>query len=202
MDGSALLLLLLNFGLIGALPRLFFRPDGRFNLKWWLTALPFFLCPALVAAATALHWQPLLPDAWRTGTVLAAVVLNAASIALISMTLGTHRIPLALWHQDDDAPRHLVTYGAYRRIRHPFYTAFLLAFCSGLLAWPHWPTLALALYGFLALRLTAVREERRLAASEFGAEYRDYLTHTGRFFPRPGRLPAAAPLETVAAGER
>ncbi|MFI9724077.1 methyltransferase family protein [Streptomyces sp. NPDC052396] len=203
MDGSALLLLLLNFGFIGALPRLFFRSDGRFNLKWWLTALPFFLCPALVTAAAALDWQPLVPHSWRTGLTFAAVVLNVASIALIFMTLGTHRIPLALWHQENDAPRHIVTYGAYRRIRHPFYSAFLLAFVSGLLAWPHWSTLALAVYGVCALHGTAVREERRLAASEFGAEYRDYLAHTGRFFPRPGRIPETGPLaETAPAGKR
>ncbi|WP_438297477.1 methyltransferase family protein [Streptomyces sp. HUAS TT7] len=191
MNGPALLLLLLNFTFIGALPRVFFRTDGRLNAKWWLTALPFFLCPVFIAVAVLLGWQPLADDAWLTGGTLVAVVLNVASIALIFMTLGTHRIPLALWHQADDAPRHLVTYGAYRRIRHPFYAAFLLAFLSGLFAFPHPVTLVLAVYGFAALNKTAAVEERRLSASEFGAEYVAYIGHTGRFFPYLGRLGAA-----------
>ncbi|MFC5724230.1 methyltransferase family protein [Streptomyces gamaensis] len=201
MDGSALLLLSLNFACIGALPRVFFRSDGRLNVKWWLTAWPFFLCPALVVLAAVLGREPLAPVGWRTGLDLLAVVLDAASIALIFLTLGTHRVPLALWHQDDDAPRHLVTHGAYRRIRHPFYSAFLLAFLAALCVWPHWVTAAFAVYGFAALRSTAVREERRLAASEFGAQYRSYLARSGRFFPRLGRIPADGTPAAAAAVE-
>ncbi|MEU1627599.1 isoprenylcysteine carboxylmethyltransferase family protein [Streptomyces sp. NPDC020096] len=205
MDDSALLLLLLNFIFIGALPRLFFRSDGTFNLKWWLTALPFFLCPLYIAAALAIGWQPFASGGLLTGLTLVAVLLSVGSIALIFMTLGTHRIPLALWHQDNDAPRHIVTYGAYRRIRHPFYSSFLLAFLAGLFAFPHWGTLALAVYGIVSLNTTAAREERRLSASEFGAEYRNYITQTGRFFPSLGRLPATAesvqPVETAQVAE-
>jgi hypothetical protein len=48
------------------------------------------------------------------------VVLSAASIALICLTLGTPRIPIALWHQNGDQPEHIVAYGAYRWIRQPF----------------------------------------------------------------------------------
>ena len=200
MDDSALLLLLLDFVFIGALPRLFFRSDGTFNLKWWLTALPFFLCPLYIAACVALGWQPFDSGAVRTVLTLVSVVLSVASIALIFMTLGTHRIPLALWHQDNDAPRHIVTYGAYRRIRHPFYSSFLLAFLAGLLVYPHWGTALFAVYGVVSLNTTAAREERRLSASEFGAEYRRYLTHTGRFLPRLGRIEdTAEPAQPVEA---
>ena len=31
------------FGLMFALPRIFFRKDGTLNLRWWLTAAPFGL---------------------------------------------------------------------------------------------------------------------------------------------------------------
>ncbi|MCZ4119623.1 methyltransferase family protein [Streptomyces sp. H39-S7] len=196
MDKPALFLLL-NFTVIGALPRVFFRSDGRLNAKWWLTALPFGLSPLFIAVATALDWEPIVPDSWRTGLNLVAVALNAVSIALIFLTLGTHRIPVALWHQENDDPRHIVTHGAYGLIRHPFYAAFLLAFLSGAALFPHPVTLALVCYGFAALNTTAAQEERRLSGSEFGAEYRAYVDRTGRFVPRPGR---AAPAETSKVG--
>ncbi|MFI9103445.1 methyltransferase family protein [Streptomyces fildesensis] len=197
MNKPALFLLLLNFAVIGALPRVFFRSDGRFNLKWWLTALPFGLSPLFVAGSTAVGWEPITPDSWRTGLTLVAVALNAVSIALIFLTLGTHRIPVALWHQENDDPRHIVTHGAYGLIRHPFYAAFLLAFLSGAVLFPHAITLALFCYGFVALNTTAAQEEQRLSGSEFGVEYRRYLARTGRFLPRPGR---SAPAETSRVG--
>jgi protein-S-isoprenylcysteine O-methyltransferase Ste14 len=79
-----------------------------------------------------------------------------------------------------------VTYGAYRWIRHPFYASFLLALFGALVFCPNWATLATFLEGFVILNLTAAREERRLSSSEFGAEYRDYIQRTGRFWPRLG----------------
>jgi protein-S-isoprenylcysteine O-methyltransferase Ste14 len=195
----ALFLLLLNFALIGVLPKVFFRRDGSLNVRWWLTALPFGVCPVFIVLAVSVGWQSLAPEAWRGWLALAAVALDAASIALISSTLGTHRIPLALWHQDNDAPRHIVTYGAYGRIRHPFYAAFILAFLAALCSYPHWVTLAALGYGFAILNVTAGREERRLCASEFGAEYQEYTTRTGRFFPRLGRV---RPAHTAQVAQR
>ena len=69
-------------------------------------------------------------------------------------------------------------------MRHPFYASFLLAFAAACALLPHPAILALALYTFVILSVTAAREEKRLGESEFGAEYRAYLTRTGRFFPR------------------
>ena len=184
MTEPALLLTLLDFAFIGLLPVVFFRRDGRLGPLWWLTALPFFGCPVLLVAAYAADLGPLVPDGWTGPLELASVVSAVASIALISLTLGTHRIPLALWHQQNDAPRHLVTYGAYSRIRHPFYTSFLLAFLGAVALFPHWATLALLGYGAAVLNFTAAREEGRLGESEFGAEYRRYVARTGRFLPR------------------
>ena len=115
MHAPVLLLIVLNFALIGLLPRIFFRRDGTFNARWCATALPFGVVPLFLIAAYATDTAPLTPRNWLSITALAAVVLSVASIALIFLTLGTHRIPVSLWHQDGDAPQHLVTYGAYRR---------------------------------------------------------------------------------------
>ena len=184
MHAPVLLLIVLNFALIGLLPRIFFRRDGTFNARWCATALPFGVVPLFLIAAYATDAAPLTPRNWLSITALAAVVLSVASIALIFLTLGTHRIPVSLWHQDGDAPQHLVTYGAYRRIRHPFYASFIVALLAATVLFPDWVTLGALGYASVVLNLTAQREERRLCGSAFGAEYRQYLRRTGRFLPR------------------
>ncbi|MFF2518955.1 methyltransferase family protein [Streptomyces sp. NPDC058086] len=184
MKPAVLLLLLLDFALITALPRVFFMRSGTFNVRWWSTALPVGLCPTLVVACQLLDLRPVTPAAWLPVTGLVAIVLFTGSIALIALTLGTHWVPIALWHQSNDDPQHIVTWGAYRRIRHPFYTSFLLAFTGALLAFPHWITLALLIYMAVMLNVVAAKEEHKLRASEFGAQYHDYMTRTGRFLPR------------------
>lgn len=184
MTDPAFFLLLLNFAFIALLPRVFFRRDGRLNARWWLTAMPFGLCLAFIVVSVAADWPALTPDSWGPALKLVAVALSVASIGLIFVTLGTHRVPLALWHQDNDAPAHIVTYGAYARIRHPFYAAFILTLLAAVCYVPHWPTLATLAYGVTALNMTAAREEKRLSTSEFGAEYQEYTRRTGRFFPR------------------
>jgi len=184
---SVALLLLLDFAYIGALPRIFFRRDGRLGPMWWATAAPFFLCAAWLLAELAGIAGPAAGHGTGSRVVAEALatVLGAASIALISFTLGTHRVPLALWHQDNDRPASLVTHGAYGYIRHPFYAAFLLALLGALVAFPHPVTLLTFAFGAAMLNATAAREERRLQASpEFGAAYAAYLRRTGRFLPR------------------
>jgi protein-S-isoprenylcysteine O-methyltransferase Ste14 len=180
MSNALLLLLLCNFVAIGLLPLLFFRKDGKYNLRWLLTGAPFFVAPV----ALLLGRLDLLSPIFNHGTQLAAVPLAVISISLMAMTVGSHRIPLALWHQDNDAPQELVTWGPYAVVRHPFYSSFILALLAAAIAFPHPLTLICLLYGVVLLTLTAIREERRLSSSSFGAEYVKYIRNSGRFFPR------------------
>jgi protein-S-isoprenylcysteine O-methyltransferase Ste14 len=184
---NALLVLLFgNFALIALLPVICFRRDGWFNARWFLTGAPFFVAPLLLVLGRVGWLHPLLAGrpALQLALGVAAAVLAAASIVLIVATMEAHRVRPALWHQDDDAPAELVTRGPYARIRHPFYSSFLLTFMAALLALPHPATLACLLYATAALTLTARREERRLADSAFGDDYRRYLAASGRFLPR------------------
>jgi len=185
MNDGILLLYLLNFAFVALLPRLFFR-QGSLNLRWFLTGAPYLLSPAaLVAARQGLlaSWVP--PDSRLQAVLeLASVPLGALSIALIALTIGTHKIPIALWHQQDDAPHSIVTWGPYARLRHPFYASFLTALLGALLFSVNAGTLLAFFYALIVLELTARREERRLCASEFGAEYAAYMQRTGRFLPR------------------
>lgn len=188
IPNTLLMLELCNFAAIGLLPILFFRSDGQFNTRWLLTSAPFFAVPALLilGAMKVLHLPLFIGRQPLEFMQMAAVPLSVASIALLAMTVGSHRVPLALWHQENDSPVHLVTWGPYTRIRHPFYTSFLLALTAALLAFPHTLTAASLIYGLLVLTIAACREEQRLATSEFGAEYQQYLAVSGRFLPRAG----------------
>lgn len=188
LDPAVLLLVILNFGYIGLLPLLFFKREGRLNLAWWLTALPLFITPAFLLAAyygfAELPMIVAMLEDWNLAARLAAVPITLLSVSLISLTIGTHRIPIALWHQKDDAPSSIVTWGAYGRLRHPFYTSFILAQLGALLLHPHPVTLATLVMTGTCLAVTAIREERRLCGSEFGNEYQAYMQRTGRFIPR------------------
>jgi protein-S-isoprenylcysteine O-methyltransferase Ste14 len=184
MNKAVLLLYIINMIFIGLLPKVFFRKDGRFNLMWWVTALPFFLCTLFLLLAMAGYISPIAWGGSREVLEVMSIPFSVASIALIFYTLGTHRIPISLWHQENDAPVHIVTYGAYSRIRHPFYASFILGLLGAFIFCPHYGTLYTFIHGLVVLNITAAKEERRLSASEFGDEYRQYIQRTGRFLPR------------------
>lgn len=179
-------LALVTFFYIGFLPVGFFKRDGQLNLQWWLTATPFLITCATVIASMLGYVRPFVSFDGTARILLEcfSIACLSSSIALISFTLGTHRIPIALWHQENDAPKNIVTYGAYSIIRHPFYASFLLCFLGTFIACPHPLTLITLVWAFIVLNTTAAREERRLLASEFGKEYEAYMIHTGRFFPK------------------
>lgn len=186
MNTSTIFLVTLNFSLIGLLPIVFFRRDGNFNLSWLATAAPFFITAVVLMLGLFDMVQPMYrPDLLlHTAMQILAVVVTVASITLIGLTIGVHRVPLALWHQENDAPVELVTWGPYARIRHPFYTSFLLAFLAAILVLPHYLTLLTWAYSSVTLTLTAKREERRLMASAYGDQYIRYYRRSGRFLPR------------------
>jgi protein-S-isoprenylcysteine O-methyltransferase Ste14 len=182
-----------NLVYMGLLPVIFFRHDGQLNWRWWLTASPYFVSALLLALCYA---QVTPPWYLRDSGILEvpAVILSLLSISLISYTLGTHRRRLALWHQTNDAPEEIVTYGAYRYIRHPFYSAFALTLIGVSLTTRTPLSIGVAVYGLGMLVYTAVREERRLLASPLAATYRKYRERTGRFLPRCfGRRTQALP---------
>lgn len=187
MNSTLVALLLINFAYIGILPRIFFRKDGRYNLMWWMTAGPLFLNAIIIFCQLAGYIQ--LETYWSSSSMameIAILLLSSFSIGMISYTMGTHRIPLSLWHQNNDAPVNIVTWGAYKYIRHPFYTSFITAQIASVLLLPNWSTILGFVWCILILNRTAAREETNLSNSNFGNEYQNYMKTTGRFFPRIG----------------
>ena len=192
MSATTYLLASLGYATMYALPHVFFRGDagGRFNLKWWLTSLPFATAPVALILSYLGRAPLVLVAGGRdaaTALELLAVPVLAASLALVAATVASHRVPLALWHQNDDAPRSIVTHGPYRWVRHPFYVAFLLLLAGTALITRDAIAVGSLLGGIGILSWTARREESRLSSSELGAEYVSYRARTGRFVPRLGR---------------
>lgn len=187
MTFPSMILCLVNFSLIGLLPCMFFK-RGQLHARWFLTAWPFFVMPGIVVLGW-LGWMDvwLEPDSTlQTALNGLAVGCAAISILVIGLTIGCHRVPLALWQQNDDAPQGIVTWGPYRFVRHPFYSAFLLAFVGATLIVLHPISMILTGYALVVLTINARREEARLSAGEFGEDYRKYAANVGRFIPRLG----------------
>lgn len=80
----------------------------------------------------------------------------------------------------------LAVTGPYAHIRHPQYAGFVLIMLGFLVQWPTILTLAMfPVLVFMYMRL-AQREEREVAAAEFGEAYARYAARVPAFFPRPG----------------
>lgn len=186
MEFSAALLITLNDALVCLLPLIFFRRDGVFTPMWFITALPYAIAPVIT---WCVYYRLLAPAVdYAPGGAVAGVVLSVLSILMMGLTLGAHRVPLALWHQkpENDAPQQIVDWGIYRRIRHPFYSSFIVLMLANTLIAQNILALAVLGYVLVILTLTAKKEERRLSAEagSIGERYRQYMNTTGRFFPR------------------
>jgi protein-S-isoprenylcysteine O-methyltransferase Ste14 len=167
---------------------IFFR-KGRHTPAWFATLAPFPVGAFVLYLGYRGLLAPVVDYGVYTDALQAvATVLCCVAIALFGLTVGTHRIPIPMWHQPEDKPSQLVTWGAYRFVRHPFYTCYHLLFAGASLLSPTWPMLATAAYLHLVLQFTAIKEERELCATALGAEYRAFMARTGRFFPNPLKL--------------
>jgi protein-S-isoprenylcysteine O-methyltransferase Ste14 len=146
----------------------------------------------------------------KLGLTLSAVLCAAAQVAVIA---GAHRVPAAFraaglglyllahvvywWSRAAHGgkrpafalvpvqPKFLTRSGPYRLVRHPIYTAYLLAWLAGpVIAAQPW--LLLTTLWMLCFFYYAARQEERLfAASSLGAEYAAYRRRTGMFWPTP-----------------
>ncbi len=76
----------------------------------------------------------------------------------------------------------LATSGAYARIRHPQYVAFVLILLGFLLQWPTLLTLLMFPVLLLMYGRLAITEEKQMR-EQFGAEFDAYAARTPRFLP-------------------
>ena len=117
-------------------------------------------------------------------TDTAALLVSGLSAALFVWGLRTVRRGQLTAAFSTDAPVEIVSTGAYRRIRNPFYMSYLLAHAMPVLASRSpWSLLPLACMVCIYLR-AALLEERKFLNSPLANQYRCYQRRSGRFTPR------------------
>ena len=193
MHTTILVLFGLNYTLIILLPFIYFvKRERGLSAMWCVTAAPFVLLPCFMFLPNFGVMQALVAAESMPGIALAALsaLSSAISLGLVAWARSAHRERPPQWHQQQDLPTSLTTHGPYVRMRHPFYSAYLLMFLAAVLIVPNAGTLGVLIYAVIALNHTAAREERRLCASRFGEQYHAYVAQSGRFVPAISRKSA------------
>ena len=157
---------------------------GSVNHWWIITYIPFLLA-VVVLITTFFDWSPpvTLVGWLSNASRFIATVLCCFAITLYVYALNSGQYKQAMWHQLDGPDKIIIT-KAYRYIRHPIYTAYILFFVGAVFAVMNIYMLIVAIYGVLILNYTANKEEREILNTERSAVYRDYMRATGKFFPR------------------
>ncbi len=175
-----------------ALARRWFGPSSD---QFYRLAYNLFAVLSLLPALALLRLLPdrrlyAVPLPWAAGMLLLQALAGLAALAAVLQTGGMAFAGLAqLTRPPSSEPGALVTGGLYRYVRHPIYTASLLAIWLT----PLMTRNLLALYiGFtLYFVIGAYFEERKLRV-EYGEAYRRYQQQTPMFIPTKFKSRAAS----------
>ncbi len=160
--------------------RCYFRGARRATAaKTWLTRAAV-ACTLTQMAALALARPSDLALPW------AGLAAYATANALFWWALATHGRERPAFALLPVTPARLRTSGPYRLVRHPIYTAYLLAWLAGPVATGQlWLLATAAGMGVLYYR-TARLEELHLLSGPLASAYQAYRSRTGMFVPRVG----------------
>jgi protein-S-isoprenylcysteine O-methyltransferase Ste14 len=111
----------------------------------------------------------------------------AATLLFLSALEAARRVPLPRTLVDDPLPKALITTGPFAVVRHPFYTAYSLAWLAAPVA-THGPLILLCAVLMIGIYVVAARREERLLEERFGETYRQYQRGTGMIVPSLARL--------------
>jgi protein-S-isoprenylcysteine O-methyltransferase Ste14 len=80
----------------------------------------------------------------------------------------------------------LITRGVYQHVRHPMYIASWLMYLGQALFLSNWIAGLGGIIGFALLYFLRVPKEEQMMLNEFGEQYQQYMTKTGRVIPKRG----------------
>jgi protein-S-isoprenylcysteine O-methyltransferase Ste14 len=141
-------------------------------------ALMAFLIMYILGAKWIDAFRFPLPD-WMRWVGFAVGILSIAFMTWTQVTLDTQwsaQLQLTKGH-------HLVTTGPYARVRHPLYSSVFGWGLSLVLLTANWIFVAVTVLSIVGLLWRIPREEQMMMEA-FGEEYRSYIQHTGRLFPK------------------
>jgi protein-S-isoprenylcysteine O-methyltransferase Ste14 len=178
--------------------------------RWWTRFVPhaverttYVLLASLILAALFAHWQPILTPVWTVTNPLGVAVLQIVfwlgwALVLLSTFLLNHfelfglRQVWARLTRRTLPPPVFRTPFLYKRVRHPLYLGFLLAFWSTPTMTAGHLLFAVATTGYI---LIGIWLEERDLVDLFGDQYRRYREQVSMLIPLPGRKAPSEPDE-------
>ena len=146
------------------------------GLCLWLATFGYLLFPA------SFQWASVPLPEWIRWVGVVTGALCSLLMFWTLFSLGKNLTDTVVTR----AQATLVTHGPYRWVRHPFYVTAALLMASVTVLTANWliGATSMIVLAFLAVRTP---KEEEMLIERFGQQYRDYMTRTGRFFPRIGR---------------
>jgi len=145
------------------------------GLILWLSPFVYLINPQWMA------WSKLGLPEWVRFLGIGVAIVNDVLLYWLFSSIGSGISPTSATRKE----HKLSTSGPYRWVRHPLYTVGSMLFISfGMMA-DNWFIAALGILAFIAMAKRTPQEEANLI-EKFGDEYREYMKHTGRFFPKVG----------------
>jgi protein-S-isoprenylcysteine O-methyltransferase Ste14 len=145
------------------------------GLVLWLSPLVYLINPHWMA------WSKIGFPEWVRWLGVGIGILCVLGIYWLFNSIGSGITPTSATRKQHT----LVTSGPYRWVRHPLYTVGASLFISfGMMA-DNWFIAGLGILTFILMAIRTPKEEANLI-EKFGDEYREYMKHTGRFFPKLG----------------
>jgi methanethiol S-methyltransferase len=197
--GLALLVNTLLLGLFAIQHSVMARPAFK---RWWTRIVPhaverttYVLLASLVLALLCWQWQPMPAPVWSVTSPAGILILQAIfwtgwGLVLLSTFLinhfelfGLQQVVARLRNRPLPAPVFRTPF-LYKRVRHPLYLGFLLAFWATPQMSAGHLLFAVGTTGYILLAIWL--EERDLIAM-FGDQYRRYRTQVSMLIPLPGR---------------
>jgi protein-S-isoprenylcysteine O-methyltransferase Ste14 len=170
--------------------------------RWWTRIVPepverstFVLFASAALLLLYWAWQPIPDPIWTVQDPLAVVLIQATfwfgwGLLLLSTFLidhfelfGLRQVIGRLLRWDPPKPVFKTPF-VYRRVRHPIYLGFLLAFWSAPTMTAGHLLFSLATTGYI---LIGIYFEERDLIHLFGDQYRRYRQQVGMLIPLPGR---------------
>lgn len=175
---------------IGRTPNL--RPKGtKERLLWlgWMVVIFGWILQPFFVNGPGVSGSPIGPVLLRPLPQLIQTAVQTGGILLIVLgylgTLWCYAAMGAAWRIgiDTEGSSSLVQAGPYRRMRHPIYSFQMVMLLGAALLLPTPVSFSILVLHFICASIKAGDEERHLTGV-FGAEYRNYMTRSGRFFPK------------------
>jgi len=168
---------------IGKSPNL--KPRGtKEKLLWtgWMLVVLGWLAEAFLIGRLDVGGFRIIPS--LTNSTCLVIGLTVVALGYVG-TLWCYAAMGDLWRIGIDPTKKvaLVSSGPFHYVRHPIYSFQLVMLIGAFLLLPAGFSLALVFAHLICVRIKAADEEAYLLTT-LGDEYRQYLTRTGRLFPR------------------